>query len=318
MLICWLFLVSHPPALPHKTTVSRRDSEHGPKHAKPAVVSSRHRHDADVHVPGGTCVTRAVGDATQRRASHKAFAPLGKPSQPPASCGLRDYPELIAGPKKGDDDKRLCSTMLETLRPSDVIVSVGSNNEFGFEEQMLACTKAHIATFDCTVANATNKPPTARVSFHRFCVGTADTALAAGTVQFRTWTSMAALALSAAKEATLLSGANSSDADSSDPPRIAALKADIEGWEWAVVDQVLGSAATSLPRQIAIELHLRTHPWRNVPGFDGAGLLRGDSGYILKHLRARLERAGYALVDRNDNPWCPHCSEVLFVRFYSP
>ena len=122
---------------------------------------------------------------------------------------------------------------------------------------------------------------------------------------------MAALALSAAKEATLLSGANSSDADSSDPPRIAALKADIEGWEWAVVDQVLGSAATSLPRQIAIELHLRTHPWRNVTGFNGAGLLRGDSGYI-------LERAGYALVDRNDNPWCPHCSEVLFVRFYSP
>ena len=82
----------------------------------------------------------------------------------------------------------------------------------------------------------------------------------------------------------------------------------------AVLDQVLGSAATSLPRQIAIELHLRTHPWRNVSGFDGAGLLRGDSGHILKHLRARLERAGYALIDRNDNPWCRHCSEVLFVH----
>ena len=261
--------------------------------------------DVDLHAPAGTCVTRAVGDA---RASHKAFAPLGKPSQPPASCGLRNYPELIAGPKKGDDDKRLCSTMLETLRPSDVIVSVGSNNEFGFEDQMLACTKAHIAAFDCTVAHATNKPPTSRVSFHRFCVGTADTA------QFRTWTSTAALALSAAKEAAFLSGANSSDTDSSDPPRIAALKADIEGWEWAVLDQVLGSAATSLPRQIAIELHLRTHPWRNVSGFDGAGRLRGDSGLILKQLRARLERAGYAFIDRNDNPWCGHCSEVLFVR----
>ena len=59
---------------------------------------------------------------------------------------------------------------------------------------------------------------------------------------------------------------------------IAALKADIEGWEFAVLDQVLGSAATSLPRQIAIELHLRTHPWRNVSGFDGAGLGRVDIG----------------------------------------
>ena len=269
-------------AEPHKTTVSR---QHERKAGKRAVVSS---FDVDLHAPAGTCVTQAVGAA---RASHKAFDPLGKPSQPPASCGLRNYPELIAGPKKGDDDKRLCSTMLETLRPSDVIVSVGSNNEFGFEDQMLACTKAHIATFDCTVRHATHKPPTSRVSFHRFCVGTEDTA------QFRTWTSTAALALSAAKEAAFLSGANSSDTDSSDPPRIAALKADIEGWEWAVLDQVLGSAPTSLPRQVAIELHLGTAPWRNVSGFDAAGRLRGDSGHALKQLCARLERAGYAFID---------------------
>jgi len=258
----------------------------------------------------GTCVTKAVGE---NRATHARFALLGQLSRPPPSCGLRDYPELVEGPKKGNDDKRLCSSMLRTLRPSDVIVSVGSNNEFGFEEQMLACTEAHIATFDCTVIEASNKPPTSRVSFHSYCVGPDDTA--PSMTQFRTWESITALALGAAKEAALQSGAERTD--SSRPAHIAVLKVDIEGWEWAVLDQVLGSAAQTLPQQVAIELHLRTHAWRNVSGFDSAGVLR-DSSQRLIQLRARFERAGYALVDRNDNPWCRHCSEVLFVKSSGP
>jgi hypothetical protein len=258
----------------------------------------------------GTCVTEAVG---KKRATHARFAPLGQLSRPPPSCGLRNYPELVEGPKKGDDDKRLCSSMLQALRPSDVIIIVGSNNEFGFEEQMLACTEAHIATFDCTVKEASNKPPTSRVSFLGHCIGPDDTA--PGMAQFRTWESIAALALGAAKEAALQRGAERTD--SSRPAHIAVLKADIEGWEWAVLDQVLGSAAQTLPQQVAIELHLRTQASRNVSGFDSSGVLRGSSQRLIQ-LRARCERAGYALVDRNDNPWCRHCSEVLFVKSTGP
>jgi len=253
------------------------------------------------------CVQVHMDDPAKRtelsRGKHKQFEALGSLSEPPTSCGLTHYQELVEGPKKGDDDKRLCGRMLRGLRPQDVIVSIGSNNEFGFEEQMLACTRSHIATFDCTVANATNKPRTSRVSFHPYCIGTADMN------RFLSWKSTSELALGAARLHS-----DSSPMDQARPPRIAVLKADIEGWEWVVLDHVVrtSSSPSSLPQQIAVEIHLRTHAWRNVTGF-----VKGDltsPAFKLRQLRQRLGVAGYALVDRNDNPWCSHCSELLFVR----
>jgi len=203
--------------------------------------------------------------------------------------------------------------MLRELRPHDVIVSIGSNNEFGFEEQMLGCTNSHIATFDCTVAKATNKPMTSRVSFHPYCIGLADTE------KYRTWTSLSELALQAAQLHSVAAGINKAR-----PPRIAVLKADIEGWEWVVLDEVVHSVVpSSLPQQIAVEIHLRTQAKRNVPGFREVGgfpsakvsSLPNPTGK-LQQLRARMAVAGYELINRNDNPWCNHCSEVLFVHVH--
>eukprot|EP00966_Prymnesium_polylepis_P173055 4002775-Prymnesium_polylepis.1 len=231
------------------------------------------------------------------------FDALGSTSQLPASCGLVSYPELVQGSKKGDDDKRLCSSMLHELRPHDVIVSLGSNNEFGFEEQMLACSGSHIATFDCTVKNATNKPLTSRVSFHPYCIGPADTERAL------TWKNISEVALQAAR---LHSGG---DMDKNRPPRIAVLKADVEGWEWVVLDQVLSAAAapSTLPQQIAVEVHLITHERYQIPGFKKTGSTAALPNRTSK-LQQLREKAGFALIDRNDNPWCRHCSELLFLR----
>jgi hypothetical protein len=53
----------------------------------------------------------------------------------------------------------------------------------------------------------------------------------------------------------------------------------------------------------------------NVPGF----VQEGDLAVLPKapqkliQLRATMEKAGYSLVDRNDNPFCSHCSELLFA-----
>jgi len=269
------------------------------------------------------CAQTPLVDDAPPRAKHKIFEPLGNLSRPPTSCGLASYPELVEGSKKGDDDKILCSIMLRELRPDDVIVSIGSNNEFGFEEQMLGCTNSHIATFDCTVANATNKPLTSRVSFHPYCIGLADT------TNYRTWTSLSELALQAAQLHSVAAGINKAR-----PPRIAVLKADIEGWEWVVLDEVVHSVVpSSLPQQIAVEIHLRTQAKsvpgfktqakRNVPGFPEVGgfpsakvsSLPNPTGK-LQQLRARMAVAGYELINRNDNPWCNHCSEVLFVHVH--
>ena len=282
-------------------------------------VQSDERDRSHSHSPGVSQPVQLPGEVSQgsrhqsrkcvevglekQRAHHKAFDPLDKLSQPPSFCGLSTYPELVKGAKQGDDDKRLCSMMVHGLRPDDVIVSIGSNNEFGFEEQMLACTTSHIATFDCTVANATNKPDNSRVSFHPYCIGPADTEHA------RTWTSISELALRAAR---LHSGAVDID-QARPPPRIAILKMDVEGWEWVVLEQVTRAASvrSSLPQQIAVEVHLKTHASMGVPGFNKGDL--PSKGLKLRQLRERMTLAGYALIDRNDNPWCGHCSELLFV-----
>ena len=97
------------------------------------------------------------------------------------------------------------------------------------------------------------------------------------------------------------------------PPRIAILKMDVEGWEWVVLEQVTRAASvrSSLPQQIAVEVHLKTHASMGVPGFNKGDL--PSKGLKLRQLRERMTLAGYALIDRNDNPWCGHCSELLFV-----
>ena len=185
---------------------------------------------------------------------------------------------------------------------NDVVVSIGSNNEFGFEEQVLKCAPSlHVATFDCTVREATNKPRTPRVSFHPYCISSKDSA------QTRTWASIASIA------------SESAAANGNPGGRIAILKMDIEGWEWVALPQVLnmtGDRGRILPRQIAVEVHLATHQRYDVPGFvsKGARAVLPRHQEQLRELRRSMEAAGYALVDRNDNPWCGHCSELLFVR----
>ena len=148
---------------------------------------------------------------------------------------------------------------------------------------------------------ATNKPPTTRVSFHPYCIGDEDTAT------YLTWESTAVKALEAA-------------AGSEHGGRVKILKMDIEGWEWVVLPEVLKLAGVVgkerlLPQQVAVEVHLATHARYKVPGFTNeksiAVLPSGPRR--LHELRVAMESAGYTLVDRNDNPFCGHCSELLFA-----
>ena len=247
----------------------------------------------------GFCSTTSV----TTRSNHSAFSALGAGTGGPRYCGLRNFPELTPGPKKGDDDKRLCSTFLHEISEGDVIISLGSNNEFAFEEQMLRCAPqgAHLATFDCTVREATNKPRTSRVSFHPYCIGDANQGV------YRTWESISSLALEAASEGKRGVG------------RVAVLKMDVEGWEWTALPQVYQTSprdiSNIMPRQIAVEMHLKTHSRYNVPGFikkGGIAILPDAPSKLIK-LIAAMNGAGYSFVDRNDNPFCAHCSELLFA-----
>ena len=96
---------------------------------------------------------------------------------------------------------------------------------------------------------------------------------------------------------------------------IGFLKMDIEGFEWTVLPEVLRAPAERLPRQIAVEIHLATGCGRRAPHFPGKGRVCRLAAHDakLKELRSEMRARGYLLIDRNDNPFCGHCSEVLFA-----
>ena len=103
---------------------------------------------------------------------------------------------------------------------------------------------------------------------------------------------------------------------------ITLLKIDIEGYEF----DVLGAYSKSkhkhaLPAMIAMELHyddlyFSTDAWLNPnakdtlfwPGHGKASL--AELSLFMFH----LGNLGYAVVSRDDNPFCDHCSEFTLLR----
>ena len=84
---------------------------------------------------------------------------------------------------------------------------------------------------------------------------------------------------------------------------------DIEGFEWTVIREMLDlSPQTLLPLSISLELHLSTIekpiPW----------LGRYRTSFEVALFMEFLMRYGYFLVDRHDNPYCVHCSEIVVAR----
>lgn len=67
-----------------------------------------------------------------------------------------------------DGGKWLCA--LSQLPERCVIYSLGSNNDFGFEEAMLRYTDCETHTFDCT-SEPPAQPLSPRAHFHRVCIG---------------------------------------------------------------------------------------------------------------------------------------------------
>ena len=86
------------------------------------------------------------------------------------------------------------------------------------------------------------------------------------------------------------------------------LKMDIEGYEYEVLRSIVDDGSL-MPAQIALELHFRTNmrllPWH--PRRKGTAELATFMEYLHRH-------GGYFLVDRHDNPFCMHCTEILVSR----
>jgi len=191
----------------------------------------------------------------------------------------------------GDDEKRACGLM-KILKPIEdcTIISVGSNNQWGFEEAIYAKIPwCRIETFDCTVSPDTAPPRgiADRTTFHRVCIGSKDETI--GNQVFMSWRSI--LKLVNATQAPLY------------------FKMDIEGYEYEVFRSIIDDGSL-MPMQIAFEMHYGTSmslPWR---------YRQKNPAEIAIFMEYLHHQGGYFLLDRHDNPAGPTVSELLISRLH--
>ena len=215
----------------------------------------------------------------------RRFDMLG-PVGPPCRPGLTTYGE-------GDSEKRVCGlgTLAAAAKGSCHVVSIGSNNQWGFEEAIFRATDCTISTFDCTLDAAVPAAIQSRTRFYKLCLGARDHVDQASGRRFVTWPSL----LEAAGLTT--------------PP--THLKMDIEGYEFPVMRSIL-AANVLMPQQISMEIHFLTI--QGDPTLPGSAR-RITAGELALFARELFDVGRYLLIDRHDNPFCGSCTEVVLKRF---
>jgi len=202
-------------------------------------------------------------DPKYRSHTHSRFFPF----VPMAPC-KEEHLECVGGKCGTDLAKTLCGLQehLETRRTTDsdsaipcVIYSIGGNNLWGFELDLLKRTPCEIHTFDCTGERERFQVPenTTRIHFHHVCL----TAYSKngkyepdGNMIGESWTLL---------EMQQKLGHS----------RIDVLKVDIEGWEWPLfhswpeLDHIRQSEQMLLPMQIAVEVRVKVFQrFQNIAG----------------------------------------------------
>lgn len=215
-------------------------------------------------------------------------------------------PPVSIGPVGVDGSKWVCD--VHALRSPCVVVSLGSNGDFTFEQAILSAAPCQVHTFDCTYPG-TSLDSNTRHFYHKMCIGSARVA-AAKSDSFVT-----------------LSGALKLMRAS----KIDLLKMDIEGFEydvmasWGIPDSGdiadLDLAMAALPRQVAFELHvfdLYFHsPFFLKPDANLNEVLLYPPAHVssmgVTLLFDHLASLGYGIANRELNNVCAHCSEYTLV-----
>ena len=162
----------------------------------------------------------------------KRFFPLN----PITKCHAKNV-NCVGGECGSDQAKYVCG--LKALPKEDCIVySIGSNNEWEFEMDILQSTTCEVHTFDCTGERERfHVPEHSRLHFHYICL----TAYSSGKVDDKYWS---LLDVQRALGHT----------------RINLLKMDIEGYEldlftsWPELSNIELSEELLLPHQIVVEV----------------------------------------------------------------
>lgn len=229
--------------------------------------------------------------------------------QPPLGATCPPGSPFVRLGGEGDGGKWLCAGSLLNSTGC-VIYSVGSNDQWEFEDAMLAETPCEVHTFDCTSPAKTRGP---RHHFHPVCVGVpregvqcsyGDNCRTFERVRYRSW-----------EQITAALGHD----------RVDLLKVDIEGFEYDFFASLQEATGCALPSQIAVEIHYRRlYNDESVPppGVGATNLFRGGHVLSLAELStfaAHLANLGYLPVGREPNPeGMDCCSEFTLLRAEEP
>ncbi|KAG2494265.1 hypothetical protein HYH03_007620 [Edaphochlamys debaryana] len=212
-----------------------------------------------------------------------------EPFQPFISCPP-NRPLQRVGPE-GDGGKWLCG--MDRLSSPCTVISVGSNNDYRFEEAALADTNCQVVTLDCTVKEG--KSLETRHRFFKKCL--ASRTLAPERADFMTYAQLTSQ-LGLPKGAAPL------------------LKMDAENYEFPVFAE-WAENTPHLPEQIAVEIHYLSYGNKLSAGFPLFGRLPGFTVTDLALFFGHMANLGYGIVSKEDNPECPDCSEYTLYRVES-
>jgi hypothetical protein len=230
--------------------------------------------------------------------SHARFFPFDTMAECDTTC--------VGGACKLDKSKIVCG--IEKLQTEEkcVVYSVGSNNKWEFERDLLKKTPCEVHTFDCT-GNITrfHKPTNPRLHFHHICLG-AEHVPYNHDQKCKGGICGDILTL---YQIQIMLGHK----------RIDLLKIDIEGYEWPLFESWPELSDTNqvadmvLPMQILVEVHYKTK-MRDLrpPGPRGTDY---KSAQDIVKLQEHLLKTGYAVAVRDDNRRCRHCTELTLVRY---
>lgn len=221
-----------------------------------------------------------------------------------ATC---DY-DCVGGKCSADRSKIICG--LSTLNDDKCVVySIGSNNYWEFELEILEKTPCTVYTFDCTGPRSRfTVPKHDRLHFFHVCLG-AEPVPAPKTLGPEIFNSTVIGEIMTLHQIQKMLKHN----------RIDLLKFDIEGYEWPLIESwpLLSDPRSEdyvLPYQIVYELHYYTI--MKDLALNHVAPFKFETDHM--RLASRLIKQGYATIVRDDNPFCKHCTELTAVRFRCP
>lgn len=197
--------------------------------------------------------------------------------------------KVIQFGKSGPDAKFMCVPEKNEEKDCHVI-SVGGNDNWAFEQDIVNKLGCHTYTFDCTLPDGKpkRKPNDDRIHFYNYCIDGRIYEDVHGR-KFLTYDKM--LEIAGIEQAP------------------DYFKMDVEGYEYDIFTQMVNDGHALLPRQIQVELHWATR----MTGI--AWMLRMRSSAEIAMLMGMLFNvAGYMPVKVDFDSGCKTCIEVLLFR----